>query len=773
MTSVDSLAVLCVDDDAGRADDVAAFLERADTDISTTPVASVTDAVAHIDAGGVDCVVSRWAMAGVDGVAFLEAVRASHPDLPFVLFAADGSEAVASDAVAAGVSEYVAAAANEQYDGLASRVRAAVDRARDTREEAATLERIRTALDAAPDAILVVADGEFVYANAAAADRFAAGDPTDLVGEPVSAVAASGDERAVETAFTAPSTDLGDSRQSLCAVTGEAFSGRVASRGIPWGDERGVVAVVRDVVGSDTDDHVQTRYRAAFEQAMDAMVVADDDGRYIDANESALELFDLSREELLGSRIAEFAPEDYDFDAAWNDFGADETGTGSFPLVRPDGSQRLVEYAATADIVPGEHLSVLRDVTERTRLEEALQSEQAALREMYRITAARDADFETKLDDLLALGCDILDVPYGFLTEIDDDTQNVVQARGDHPLLQPGASCPLSEAYCRKTLTADEIVTVQNAVAGGWSDDPAYDRFGLGCYAGAEIVVDGETYGTFCFADTEARDEPFSETERTFVELMARWASYEIEQRRSTERLRKQNERLEEFASMVSHDLRSPLNVARGFLDLARENDDPENFDRAIDALDRMERIVSDVLYLAREGEEIGDTETVSLDEAATASWDAVAADNATGGLSLGENLGEVVADRDRLCQLLENLFRNSLEHAGTDVSVRVVPAETGSRSKTTAPASRSNTAPASSSAATPPTTTAPDSGSTSSAKSRTRTAGTSKPRTPRTAARASSSRRSNASASVTNPAATPAFRLTAGSSRVTASGSA
>ncbi|MGB9963381.1 PAS domain S-box protein [Halobacterium hubeiense] len=678
MDDAPQLAVLVVDDDAARADAVAAHLERADPDVAARTSTTVADALDAVTDGAVDCVVSRWEMAAVDGVTFLEALRASHPDLPFVLLAADGTEDVASDAVAAGATDYVAVdAPADPGPELARRVRSAVERTRATRADAEDAARVRVALDAAPDAVLVAVDGEFAYANGAAADCFGVDAPSDLVGQPVSALAPAG----AAAAFDADA-GFDTSWATLRSLDGESFAATVASRAIPWGDQRGVVAVVHDAAADDVRDRThardptQARYSAAFEEAMDAMVVADDDGRYVDANESACELFGVTREALLGSHVADFAPDDYDFDAAWAEFEADATDVGSFPLVRPDGERRLVEYAATADIVPGEHLSVLRDVTERTRLEEALQTEQNALREMYRITADRDADFEAKLRDLLDLGRDLLDVPYGFVTEIDDDTQLVVQSRGDHPMLQPGESCPLSEAYCRRTITSDELATVQNAAAEGWSDDPAFERFGLGCYAGAEIVVDGETYGTFCFADTDPREEPFSETERTFVELLSRWASYEIEQRRATERLRRQNERLEEFASMVSHDLRSPLNVARGFLDLAREDGDPEHFDRASDALDRMERIISDVLYLAREGEEIGETEPVDLAEAAAASWDVVDAEAAD--LTLADGLGSVVADRDRLSQLLENLFRNSLDHAGPGVAVRVVPTEDG-----------------------------------------------------------------------------------------------
>jgi PAS domain S-box-containing protein len=449
----------------------------------------------------------------------------------------------------------------------------------------------------------------------------------------------------------------------------------------------------RDRVATDAEDdgttgacaapnvaqnRLQARYHAAFDRAKDAMVVTDEDGTHIDANDSAAALFGVPCEELLGRRVESFVPPDYDFDDEWLAFETDETANGTFPLLRPDGDQRLVEYAAVANIVPGEHLSVLRDVTERTRLQETLETEREALRELYRITADRDADFATKIQQLLVLGCGFLEVPFGFLTEIDEETQTIVDAHGDHPQLQAGETCPLSDAYCRKTITRDELVTVQNAVAEGWSDDPAYERFGLGCYAGAEITVEGETYGTLCFSGPEPRDEPFSDTERTFVELMSRWASYELEQRRATERLQAQNDRLEEFASMVSHDLRSPLNVARGFLDLARDSGDDDQFDRVEAAHDRIERLISDVLYLAREGQEIGTTEPVDLADAAQTSWNAVATDDSSGELHVAADVGTVDADQARLCQLLENLFRNAVEHGESTVAVTVEPTADG-----------------------------------------------------------------------------------------------
>jgi PAS domain S-box-containing protein len=133
--------------------------------------------------------------------------------------------------------------------------------------------------------------------------------------------------------------------------------------------------------------------------------------------------------------------------------------------------------------------------------------------------------------------------------------------------------------------------------------------------------------------------------------------------------LERQNERLEEFAGVISHDLRNPLEVAFARLEFAQETGDPEHFEAAEDALDRMNALIDDVLTLARQGETVDDPEPVALDAAATEAWAVVDTRDAT--LDV-RTTSTVQADPGRLQQLLENVFRNAVEHAGDDVTVRV-----------------------------------------------------------------------------------------------------
>jgi len=183
--------------------------------------------------------------------------------------------------------------------------------------------------------------------------------------------------------------------------------------------------------------------------------------------------------------------------------------------------------------------------------------------------------------------------------------------------------------------------------------------------------------GTLFWAEVSMRQAPVDGDQLLLVIVR------DISRRKRREQqLQQQNARLEEFASIVSHDLRNPLNVIEGRLELAREECESLHHEAMATALSRMERIVDDVLWLAREGQEIGETEAVSLDETIQRSWDLVAdqAEQAklVYAIDEDEDLPMVKADLDRFRQLLENLFRNAINHAGPNVTVTVGLLDTG-----------------------------------------------------------------------------------------------
>ncbi|MDS0477778.1 histidine kinase N-terminal 7TM domain-containing protein [Natrinema sp. 1APR25-10V2] len=124
--------------------------------------------------------------------------------------------------------------------------------------------------------------------------------------------------------------------------------------------------------------------------------------------------------------------------------------------------------------------------------------------------------------------------------------------------------------------------------------------------------------------------------------------------------LERKNRKLDQFAGVVSHDLRNPLSVSKGYLELLEEEYDPDYVRTVAESHERMEQLIDDVLALTRQGQAALDPGPVSIADVATEAWSTVETDGST--LSIASD-GILSADRTQLRQLLENLFRNSVEH--------------------------------------------------------------------------------------------------------------
>jgi PAS/PAC sensor hybrid histidine kinase (EC 2.7.13.3) len=147
------------------------------------------------------------------------------------------------------------------------------------------------------------------------------------------------------------------------------------------------------------------------------------------------------------------------------------------------------------------------------------------------------------------------------------------------------------------------------------------------------------------------------------------------ERKARMQRLKRQNKRLDEFASVVSHDLRNPLSVAGGNLELLREECDSDRIESIESALTRMDDLIDDLLQLARTDDQVSDTELIDLAELSQNCWQNVETTSATIQIEIG---GTVRADQGRLAQVFENLMRNSIEHTEEAVTVTIGEFEDG-----------------------------------------------------------------------------------------------
>jgi PAS domain S-box-containing protein len=200
-----------------------------------------------------------------------------------------------------------------------------------------------------------------------------------------------------------------------------------------------------------------------------------------------------------------------------------------------------------------------------------------ARHQLYEVIRGGDP-FEVKAREALEVGTQYLGADSGYLARTDRDTdhwQAIVSTDDDGPV-PAGLELDLGTTYCQRTLDApDGQIALHDATEQGWRDDVAYTTYGLNCYLGTTLIVDGEPYGTACFVAEEPRDEPFSEDETMFAEFVARLLERELERTRHEADLTQQTNLATVLNRVLRHNLRNDLSVIRGYTQLmANELDD-------------------------------------------------------------------------------------------------------------------------------------------------------------------------------------------------------
>ena len=146
------------------------------------------------------------------------------------------------------------------------------------------------------------------------------------------------------------------------------------------------------------------------------------------------------------------------------------------------------------------------------------------------------------------------------------------------------------------------------------------------------------------------------------------------ERKRQERQLRRKNDRLEKFTSLISHDIYNPLNTAFSHLYLAQNEVDCDQLDKLATSLERMDDIISDTLTLAKQGKTVAETEEIDLKSLASESWEEITTTDSS--LVIDDSVS-LRGDRGRLRHVFENLFRNAVEHNDGSITVEIGLIET------------------------------------------------------------------------------------------------
>ena len=430
----------------------------------------------------------------------------------------------------------------------------------------------------------------------------------------------------------------------------------------------------------------EAQLRAIFTSTLDAIVVVDNDGRYIDCNPAAEELFGTPRHTLLEHGVRDFSADPVTADVAWQELLRKGTATGTFRLLRPDGGERQVEFSATANVMPARHVSVLRDVTARREAEDDLRRREHESTTIAALTQRMNASLE--LDEILLLVCESARELCGA------DAATIALPEPRHPnamtLRQRVARVPVPLPTQRiergRGLGGRVIETGRPLRSDDYANDPAIpgDYHAIGEQLGTcavlvvPILVEGRVDGLLYVANGSRR--PFTDLDEAVLVRLADHVALAIRNARLLAREQEAraeseaaNRSKDEFLATLSHELRTPLTSMLGWVRMLRAARlDPEQTARALETIERNTRLqaklIDDLLDVSRivAGKIKVEQQRVEMAAVVAEAVQSMRREAELAALELDvalpDNAGTIIGDVVRLQQVVANLLSNAIK---------------------------------------------------------------------------------------------------------------
>ncbi len=380
----DTISVLHVDDDSAFCDLVATFVERTDPQLRVQTTTSTTDGLEMLSESDIDCVVSDYNMPNLNGIEFLEQVRAEHPKLPFILYTGKGSEEIASEAISAGVTDYLQKEGGSgQYVVLANRIRNAVEQYQTRQSARATKEKFARIVEKTDEILYMFSADwtELLFMNSAYEDGWG-GSIKKLNDDPrafFEHIQQADHERVRRFMETLSGGDRANIAYQIVLEDGTKRWMREEATPIvdSSGEVSRIVGVIRDITPQKEREEKlrssKARLEALFENSPDLIAIHDADGILRDVNQRFCDELGYTADELVGKTVwdTDTTVDRDEAKAFWEDLATNSPRRFEGVLERKDGSTFPVEIHLTRLDLDGEDrfVAIDREITEQKRRE--------------------------------------------------------------------------------------------------------------------------------------------------------------------------------------------------------------------------------------------------------------------------------------------------------------------------------------------------------------------------------------------------------------------
>ena len=312
-TATDPIRVLHVEDDRAFAELVGTYLKREDDRLAVEHAVDARTGLERLS-DDIDCVVSDYDMPGANGIEFLEQVRETHPDVPFILFTGKGSEEVASDAISAGVTDYLQKGNGAgQYAVLANRIANAVEQSRSKAALEASQKHLSLFVEQSPLGVLEYDETFEIVGLNPAGEEILGYTESELTGHTWEKLVCESSYENVDrvTDALAEATGGFHSVDENVRKDGERIVCEWHNRVVT--DDSGEVVAVFSLFQDVTDrrQHEErlrrttARLEALFEQSPDMINVHDLEGTITEVNPRLCEVTGYTETELVGRKVWE------------------------------------------------------------------------------------------------------------------------------------------------------------------------------------------------------------------------------------------------------------------------------------------------------------------------------------------------------------------------------------------------------------------------------------------------------------------------------------